>query len=110
MRLARHVRGARVPSDYGLAWTAVLLAPVVGALSGWGGVLLVALLQQLEILSFENLTLRVSPPVRSFDTDTTALAFLLGFSEVFLNRIAGKAEGAFVGEPEKEDGGDGTGS
>ncbi len=110
VRLARHVRGARVPSDYGLAWTAVLLAPVVGALSGWGGVLLVALLQQLEILSFENLTLRVSPPVRSFDTDTTALAFLLGFSEVFLNRIAGKAEGAFVGEPEKEDGGDGTGS
>lgn len=97
-RVARLLRSARVPADYGLAWSSVLLAPVVGALSGWGGVLLLALLQQLGVLSLEELTLRVPPPSRCFDPDTTAVAFLFGFSEPLLNRIANRAASTFVGD------------
>jgi hypothetical protein len=76
-RLSRSLYRADVPTDYGASWTTLFLSPVVGALAGWSGILLVALGVELNVLG----------QVFRFDWCNPycplvlGLAFLLGFSE-----------------------------
>jgi hypothetical protein len=49
-RLSRSLYRQDVQTDYGASWTTLFLSPVVGALTGWGGVLLVVLAIKLQVL------------------------------------------------------------
>jgi hypothetical protein len=76
-RLTRTLFREDVPTDYGAAWTTLFLSPVVGAIMGWAGILLVILGYEFNILGS---ALKVdwcnpSSPV------ALGLAFALGFSE-----------------------------
>jgi hypothetical protein len=49
-RLSRSLQRDDVPTDYGASWTTLFLSPVVGALGGWCGVLLLTLGSTLNIV------------------------------------------------------------
>lgn len=49
-RLSRSLNRADVPTDYGASWTTLFLSPVVGALAGWCGVLLLIVASQLNVV------------------------------------------------------------
>jgi hypothetical protein len=90
-RLWRAVRSTKAPVAYWSYWVTLMLAPVAGALAAFGGVLLIRLLQDANVLG---------DAAKSIDWDsprtpaTLAVAFLLGFSERLFDRLAGQAEKA----------------
>ena len=49
-RMARQLKRADVPSDYGASWTTLFLSPILGALSGWFGILLIVLMADSSLL------------------------------------------------------------
>ena len=79
-RLARQLKRADVPTDYGASWTTLFLCPVAGALSGWFGILLIVVLadSRFQVLgtAFQGVKWH-----SSFAPLTLGLAFALGFSE-----------------------------
>jgi hypothetical protein len=87
-RLSRSLQRADVPTDYGASWTTLFLSPVVGALTGWSGVLLIVAGVELNILG----------PVFKLDWCNPycplalGLAFLLGFSERAFDGILSQLE------------------
>lgn len=86
-RLSRSLQRADVPTDYGASWTTLFLSPVVGAMAGWSGVLLVLLGVQLGVLG----------QMFNFKSDLSGtlmlgIAFLLGFSERAFNGILTQLE------------------
>ena len=84
-RLTRILRRRPEPTDYGVSWGPLMLGPVAGALSGWIGILVLAALGAAGVSPLsEKLTPNWDQDVRSLEL---ALAFLLGFSERFLQRI-----------------------
>lgn len=90
-RLNQQLRRAKVPTDYGASWSMLFLSPVLGALSGWMGVLLIQLATNGKIqllgdaFSIVSWDAPSSPP-------TLAAAFLLGFSERLFDSIVKKLE------------------
>ena len=50
-RLARAVKGTATPTDYGASWTTFFLSPVLGALMGWFGIMLLVALKDIKILN-----------------------------------------------------------
>jgi hypothetical protein len=76
-RLSRSLQRADVPTDYGASWTTLFLSPVVGALAGWSGILLVVLAVKLQVLG-ATFDLNWCNPCSPL---ALGLAFLLGFSE-----------------------------
>lgn len=77
-RLMRALGGINAPTDYGVSWTTLFLSPVLGAFSGWFGILIVNGFSDLQVLN-PNITKLIS-----FDGETLptlGLAFVLGFSE-----------------------------
>jgi len=93
-RLGKILKSDRVPSGYGASWTTIFLSPLLGALSGWAGILLANLALQLGLLGqslqFIGWTSNWGNP------GTLGLAFLLGFSERYLNDMATNVESATV--------------
>jgi hypothetical protein len=87
-RLTRALFRANVPIDYGASWTSLFLSPVVGALTGWAGVLLVILGVEFNILG-SALKVDWCNPVAPI---TLALAFALGFSERLFTGILSQIE------------------
>jgi hypothetical protein len=87
-RLSRSLRRANVPTDYGASWTTLFLSPVVGALAGWSGVLLVILAVQLNVLGPLFKTDWCNP----WSPLTLGIAFLLGFSERAFDSILTQLE------------------
>lgn len=84
-RLTRILRRRPEPTDYGVSWGPLMLGPVAGALAGWIGILVVAALAAAGIAPLsDNLTPDWDEAASSREL---ALAFLLGFSERFLQRI-----------------------
>lgn len=75
-RLTYSLYRSNVPTDYGASWTKILLSPVVGALTGWGGVLLLHAAADGQILG-SAFTLNWLAP----NAAVHALALILGFSE-----------------------------
>lgn len=90
-RLARQLKRADVPSDYGASWTTLFLSPIVGALSGWFGILLIVLLadNQLAILGAAFQQIEWYYPLAPL---TLGLAFALGFSERLFDGIISSLE------------------
>lgn len=87
-RLTRTLFREDVPTDYGASWTTLFLSPVVGALMGWAGVLLVILGFKFNILgpALDVDWCNPTSPV------ALALAFLLGFSERAFTGILSQLE------------------
>jgi hypothetical protein len=90
-RLSKQVKRANVPNDYGASWSTLFLSPVLGALSGWFGVLLIAFASDpqfglvggpLKQISWDN----------PYAAGTLFGAFLLGFSERLFDGLVSKLE------------------
>ena len=75
------------PNDYGASWSRFFLSPVVGALTGWSGFLLITLAHNLQILGsfFEA-------PWCAPTTVTFGVAFAFGFSERLFNDVFSQIE------------------
>ena len=94
-RLSRSLYRQNVPTDYGASWTTLFLSPVVGAIAGWAGVLLVLLAINLGVLGplFASITWD-----NSFNTLSFALALVFGFSERAFDTILSGLEGKVVSQ------------
>jgi hypothetical protein len=95
-RLTRLLRARPTLSDYGAAWSSLMLAPVAGALAGWSGMALIATLAQLKVLDANTFGNVWTSPTMPF---TLGLAFLLGFSERLLTRLVAQGEAAVASKP-----------
>jgi hypothetical protein len=87
-RLSRSLQRADVPTDYGASWTTLFLSPVVGALAGWSGVLLIVVAVELNVLGAVFKLDWCNP----YAPLALGLAFLLGFSERAFDGILGQLE------------------
>jgi hypothetical protein len=87
-RLQRTIEKADAPNDYGTTWGALFLSPLTGALTAWGGTLLVILGVKLSILG-QALKLDWDNP-----NEPTALAIALafGFTERLFSGILDTVE------------------
>lgn len=90
-RLARTLKRADIPTDYGASWTTLFLSPIVGALSGWFGILLVVVLadSKMQVLGAAFQSVKWSYPLAPF---TLGMAFALGFSERLFDGIISQLE------------------
>ena len=77
------------PTDSSRYWTTFFLSPLVGALAGWTGILLVELAVKLNVLgsAFSEVTLETG-----YGNFALAIAFMLGFSERLFDAITGTIE------------------
>jgi hypothetical protein len=87
-RLQRTIEKADVPNDYGTTWGALFLSPLTGALTAWGGALLIILGVKLSILG-AALTLEWNYP---YDPTALAIALAFGFSERWFSGILDTVE------------------
>jgi hypothetical protein len=85
-RLARALKRADVPTDYGASWTTLFLSPVVGGLSGWFGILLIVVLadSKFNVLGSAFQSVKWCDPLAPF---TLGIAFAMGFSERLFDGI-----------------------
>lgn len=83
-RLTRNLDAADVENDYGASWGALFLSPVTGALSAWGGILLIILGNKLSILG-SALNLDWCNP---YEPIALAISLLFGFSERLFDQVA----------------------
>jgi len=90
-RLARTLKRTDVPSDYGASWTTLFLCPVVGALSGWFGILLIVVLadSKLNVLGTAFQSVKWCCAMAPIPL---GLAFVLGFSERLFDGIISTLE------------------
>jgi hypothetical protein len=94
-RLARSMNtqtdpAAGVSAEKGAWWAMLFMSPITGALSGWGGVLLIKLLADQGVLGAAFKNVMWGGPTR--DVLTLGLALLLGFSERLFDEIASAVE------------------
>jgi hypothetical protein len=82
-RLSRALQRADVPTDYGASWTTLFLSPIVGALSGWFGILMIV------AVGDSRFQIRWEGPVAPV---TLGVAFALGFSERFFDSVMSGVE------------------
>jgi hypothetical protein len=82
-RLMRSLSRAEVPTDYGASWSTLFLSPLVGALAGWSGILLVIVGVEFNILG----SALKFDWCNTFNPVMLGLAFLMGFSERFFDGI-----------------------
>ena len=87
-RLARTVSSADTANDYGATWGALFLSPLSGALSAWGGVLLIVLGLKFNILGTALNVDWCNP----YEPATLAIALLFGFSERLFDGIAAQID------------------
>jgi hypothetical protein len=90
-RLARTLKRADVPTDYGASWTTLFLSPIVGALSGWFGILLIVVLSdsKFNVLGTAFQAVNWCSPLAPIPL---GLAFALGFSERLFDGIISSLE------------------
>ncbi|MGB9236846.1 MAG: Ig domain-containing protein [Terriglobales bacterium] len=93
-RLSRSLQRADVPTDYGASWTTLFLSPVVGALAGWSGVLLVVVAVELNVLGAVFKVDWCDP----YCPLALGLAFLLGFSERAFDAVLSQLENKIQGQ------------
>lgn len=95
-RVWRAVRADETPQKYWAYWYTLFLAPVAGAFAAFGGLLILEVLRSADLLgtSFDNMGWSTpSAPA------TLGIAFLLGFSERLLDRLAKQGEQASLPTP-----------
>lgn len=76
-RLQRTIDNSDVAADYGATWGALFLSPLTGALTAWGGILLIVLGVKLNIFG-AALNLDWNDP---YNPTALALSLVFGFSE-----------------------------
>jgi len=94
-RLMRQLKQPDVPSDYGASWATLFLSPVLGAICGWSGVLVIVAMGQLNILG-SALKLDWKEP---YAPAALGLAFALGFAETLFNKVLDKLGESIVPSP-----------
>ncbi len=99
-RLTRTLFREDVPTDYGASWTTLFLSPVVGALMGWAGILVVILGTEFNILGSALKVDWCNP----YSPVALGLAFLLGFSERFFNGIMSQLQDKILAETQAKTG------
>lgn len=82
-RLQRTIENSDVATDYGATWGALFLSPLTGALTAWGGILLIVLGVKLNIFG-AALNLDWNDP---YNPTALALALVFGFSERWFNGL-----------------------
>ncbi|MGC8949638.1 hypothetical protein [Chloroflexus sp.] len=90
-RCLRFLKATQLPTEYGVYWILLFLAPVYGALAGIAGVLLFHLLVEMKILSsdtFGSLSLNQAAGMYG----RFALAALAGLSERWLDQLITQVE------------------
>ena len=88
-RLWRALNSKTVPLEYWSFWTTLMLAPIAGALAAVGGLLVIELLEDADVLGEALAEINWDDPGNSA---TLAVAFLLGFSERLLDRLIDRGE------------------
>jgi hypothetical protein len=89
-RLSRVLVRQQLPTDYGFSWTTLFLSPMVGALAGWAGVLLLALAVKYKVLGEVFATVSWSDSQSEL---VMGLAVVLGISERLFVKIVEGVEG-----------------
>ena len=89
-RLSRVLVRQQLPTDYGFSWTTMFLSPMVGALAGWSGVLLLALAVKYKVLGDLFASVSWAEPQSEL---VMGLALLLGVSERMFVKIIEGVEG-----------------
>ena len=89
-RLSRVLVRQQLPTDYGFSWTTLFLSPMVGALAGWSGVLLLALAVKYKVLGDLFASVSWAEPQSEL---VMGLALLLGTSERLFVKIIEGVEG-----------------
>ena len=97
-RLRKTLSAKKTGFDYGVSWAVLFLAPLVGALTGWAGVLLAVVFMDPSVL---HLT------ADEFTWQTAAgtepgmvLAIVFGYSATLFDRVLAGAETALTKTPE----------
>ncbi len=98
-KLRGAVNRANVPFDYGVSWTTLFLAPLVGALTGWAGVLLATALVEVSVFSKEFFD--IDWMNASAEPEALALAVVFGFSAALFEAVVDKAQGGVERRVEK---------
>ncbi len=94
-RLSRVLRGRLTASDYGAAWSTLILTPAGGALAGWLGVLIAAVLAEAPFDVFGDAFSR--PWDDALSSLGFVIAFISGFSERWFTKLIGTAEARLTG-------------
>jgi hypothetical protein len=87
-RLTRTTTASEVSNDYGATWGSLFLSPLTGALSAWGGILLIILGLKLNILG-TALNLDWCNP---YEPVALAISLLFGFLERLFDSVTGQIQ------------------
>lgn len=87
-------------ADYGLYWDPLFMAPVLGAVTGWTGVLVVTLIGKLGIGGPAIAEIRWYD---QYNSVALALAFLFGLSERFFVKLVSEAQTTVVTKSNKDE-------
>ncbi|MEJ2756337.1 MAG: hypothetical protein P8104_11040, partial [Gammaproteobacteria bacterium] len=103
-RLAKAIKAKDVGFDYGVSWSILFLAPLVGALMGWAGVLLSDFILALDILKLpEKLLIKMTTEkddMLALTTNTkNVMAILFGFSATLFEGVMSGAISALTKKP-----------
>ncbi len=90
-RLMKQLKRANVPTDYGASWTTLFLSPVLGALTGWFGVLMISFANQPGF-DLVGGPFKLVQWARPCAPGTLFGAFLLGFAERLFDGIIKRLE------------------
>lgn len=101
-RLTRIIRRADAqPEDVSSYWTNLLLGPLLGALAAYGGILLIAVFNELELAGSALANVGFDLDAAGVDrTLTLSLGFAFGITEGLVNRIASGVDVALTGRPD----------
>jgi len=88
MRLRKVVKTRALPFDYGVSWTVLFLAPLVGALTGWAGTLIFVLLQSWGLVGNGFTVISVTDPTFA----TLMVAIVFGFSATLFEKFVEQLE------------------
>ncbi len=94
-RLSKTMTAKTIGFDYGVSWSVLFLAPLVGALTGWAGVLVSGFVTELHVL---NPAITQSTCALAADTNMV-LAVLFGFSATLFEGVMSGAEAALTKKP-----------
>lgn len=103
-RLSKAISSKDVGFDYGVSWSILFLAPLVGALMGWAGVLIADFILAMDILKLPGkllTTLTESDGDKLVMSENTrnVMAILFGFSATLFEGVMSGALSALTKKP-----------
>ncbi len=91
-RLAKTMSAKDIGFDYGVSWSILFLAPLVGALMGWAGVMISNFVLALDVLNlpdelFSKIAAKKGELSLLSDNSKDVLAILFGFSATLFEKV-----------------------